>query len=275
MPTLKKVLAVAAAVLAVVGVIACLVMLWFSWSLNTPVTESLVRIVTGAERVLAVVDRGLVRLDDGLETALGAVTKVEETVQSVGETIVETDLAFAVLERTVGDTLFPRLESASETLTTLRETVLAFNDALEAANRLPFFDVPTLTDELQTAADAVEDARTRVAEIRTEMQAIKEEQVSRPVTFVTDRTGPIADRLDTALDTVAATQSSIAARQVRLAALRERLPRLIDLISIAVTLIVVWLIAAQGYVFLRAAEYVMGRKLWAGPETPTGAEASA
>jgi len=258
----KKIVAGAAAVLAVVGIIVCLIIALLSWSFNTPVTDSLVQAVIGAEHLLGVVEGGLARVDEGLGEALSAVTTVEETVRSVGDTIVETDLAFLVLERTVGDTLFPRVAAAQETAATLAGTIVAFNDTLEAANRMPFVDVPTLTDELQTAAGGLEAARAEVEAMRAEMQAIKEEKVSRPVAFVTERTAPIADGLDRALTAVDNTQAGIADRQARLAALRERLPRLIDLISIAVTLVMAWLVAAQTYVFLRMVEYLTGRKLW-------------
>lgn len=270
MPTWKKIVAGAAVALAVVGVIACLIVTLLSWSLNARITTSLVQAVAGAEQLLGVVDGGLTRVDTGLGEALSAVTTVEETVQSVGDTIIETDLAFLVLERTVGDTLFPRVVSARETTANLAGTIVAFNETLEAANRMPFVDVPTLTDELQVAADGLEAARTQVEELRAKMQAIKEEKVSRPVTFVTDRTAPIADGLDRALTAVDNTQAGIAERQARLAALRERLPGLLDLISFVVTLVMIWLIAAQVYVFLRMVEYLTGRKLWVRAEKSAG-----
>jgi hypothetical protein len=252
MPAWKRVLAILAAVLSVVGIIACLVVVWFSWSLNTPVTESLVRLAAGAERVLAVADTGLTRVNDGLATARQAVTTLEETVVSAGETIVETNLAFAVLDRTVGDTLFPRVIAAHETLSAIAETVVAFNDTLEAVNRLPMVEVPTLTVRLENAAERLAAARQRVEELQAGLREIKEEKVSRPVGFITNRTGPLANQLDAVRASVSEAQLQVESALARLAALRERLPRMIDLISIAVTLVMLWLIAAQGYVLFRA-----------------------
>ena len=266
----KKIIAGAAVVLAVVGFIVCLIVALLSWTLNTSITRTLVQTAAAAERLLGTVDGGLTRMDAGLGEALSAVTTVEESVRSAGDTIVETDLAFLVLERTVGDTLVPRVASAQETATNLTATILAFNDTLEAANRMPFVEVPTLTTELQTAADGLEAARAEVEAMRAEMQTIKEQKVSRPVTFVTERTAPIAAGLDRALTAVDSTQAAIADRQARLVDLQERLPRLIDFISIAVTLVMAWLIAAQVYVFLRMVEYLTGRKLWVRAEKSAG-----
>lgn len=258
----RKIIAGAAVVLSVIGVITCLIVILLSWTLNASITRSLVQAVTGAEHLLGVVEGGLTRVDGGLGEALSVVTTVDETVRSAGDTIVETDLAFLVLERTVGDTLFPRVITAQEAATNLAGAIVAFNDTLEAANRMPFVEIPTLTNELQVAAEGLTAARSEVEAMRAEMQAIKEQKVGRPVTFVTSRTTPIAANLDRALTAVGSTQTAIVDRQARLADLRGRLPGLLNLISFLVTLVMIWLVAAQVYVFLRMVEYLTGRKLW-------------
>lgn len=260
MPTLKRVLAVVAAVLAVVGIIVCLAGLWFSWSLNTPVTEALTRVTGGVIQIMTAADNGLGRVDDGLGTARGAVVTVEDTAVSVGDTIVETDLAFAVLEATVGDTLFPRVAAARETAVALAEMLVGVNDTLEAANRLPFVDVPTLSTELAAAGEQLAAAQQAIEETRAELRAIKEEKVARPVTFITDRTGLIIERIDTAAASVQSAQARVEEGLSRMAILRERLPRWIDLISLAATLVLLWLAAAQGYVLVRAVEFLRGRR---------------
>lgn len=261
MPTFKRFLAGTAIVLAALGIIISLVVFWFSWSLNTPVTEELVRLATVAERVLVVADTGLTRIDDGLTTVRNAVTTVEETVQAAGETLVETNLAFTVLERLVGDTLFPRIVSAHETAVALTGTIVAFNDTLEAANRLPFVNVPTLSSELGAAADRLESARARVTEVQDTLRTIKEEKVGRPVAFITNRTTSIGEDLAAAQTTVGDTLAQIDTTQTRIVALRERLPRLIDLLSVMSTLIVAWLVAVQGFALIRAYEFLRGKRI--------------
>ena len=259
MPTFKRFLAGAAIALAALGIIICLVAFWFSWSLNTPVTEELVKLATTAERVLGVADAGLTRIDDGLTTVRNAVTTVEETTQTAGDTLVETNLAFVALERLVGDTLFPRIVAAHETVVALTGTIVAFNDTLETANQLPFINVPTLSSELEAAAGRLESARARVTEIQDGLRAIKEEKVGRPVGFITDRTTAISEDLAAAQTTVGDTLARIDATQTRITALRQRLPRLIDLLSMTITLVAAWLVAAQGFVLVRAYEYLRGR----------------
>jgi hypothetical protein len=261
MPTWKRILAIIAAILATIGIIIGLLAIWFSWAYNTPVTVSLVRYAEGAEQLLTAADDGLTRVDNGLGIALGAVRTVDETARTIGETIVDTNLAFLVLERTVGDTLFPQVLAVHETLTNAAATIVSFNETLESLNSLPFIEVPTLSTELQTAAGRIDTARTRVEEIRTTIREIKEQKVARPVAFVTDRTGPIIENLDATQTLVQDALARINAVLPQLAALRERLPRLIDLISIAVTLVSLWLIAAQGFVLTHAYEYLSGKKI--------------
>lgn len=256
MHVLKTILAVAVVILAVGGVLLAGVGIYYSWALNTPVTQSLTEALAGAERLLTAADGALTRANGGLERAEAAVNTIEGAVTAAGETVVETDLAFLVLERTVGDTLFPAVATAHETLLATTEMIVSFNDTLEAMNRLPLVDVPTLTAELQTAADQVAAAQQTVEEIRAEMRVIKEEQVSRPVTFVTDRTGPLLDGLGQAQAAATRSQANIAATMTAIAARQATLARTVDLLSLGTTAVLLWLIAAQALAGERAVRYL-------------------
>ena len=172
MQTFRRFLAGAAIVLAVAAIIGAIVGVYYAWALNTPVTESLTGVIGGTEQVLAVADGGLTRVASGLETARAATSTIEGAVMAAGDTILQSDIAFTVLERTVGDTLFPALVEASETATAVASTVVATNRALETANQLPFVEVPTFTAELERVAEEVTAARQRVEEIRGEVQAL-------------------------------------------------------------------------------------------------------
>lgn len=259
--TLKKIGAVLVIQLAVLGIILSLAGMVLAWTYNTPVTDSLARIVAGAERVLTAADRGLTVANRGLSAALGAVNTVDGAVRSAGERIVDTNLAFAILERTVGDTLFPRVVAAQETVGAVADTVLAVNDALEAANRLPFVEAPTLTTELGLVADRLASVRARVEEIRDGLRDIKEQKVARPVTFITERTSRLSSEIDAVLTTTTSAQTRIAITLARLANLSRNLPRIIDLISLTITLIALWLLGVQGYALAGAYEYLAGKPI--------------
>lgn len=261
MHTLKQIFRVVVLLIAIVGMILCAVGLYFAWAYNTPVTQTIVQTIGSAVQVLEAADNGLATVNSGLTRAQGAVNTIDGATRSVGELINETDLAFAVLERTVGETLFPRIESAQETIAALAGTVIGVNDALESANKLPFVDLPTLTTELEAASARLAEARARVEEIQANIQAIKEDKVARSVSFVTDRTEPLLAQLGDALAKVTDAQARITATLARLDTLAQRVPGLIDTISIVATLVMIWLFAVQGYLALRLYEILSGKKI--------------
>lgn len=245
MKVLKTILAVVVIFLAITGIILCAVGIVYSWTLNTPVTETLVTTAESVENVLLVADRGLKRVDQAIDGARSAVNTVDGAVRSAGDTIINTDLAFTVLERTVGDELFPRVITARETVVNLAETAVAVNETLETANQLPFVSVPTLTDELQQAAGFLDGVRRSVDEVRSEIQSAKEDAVSRPVEFFTTRTGNMLDGLTSADERVSTSQSQVNQAFIATSTVKANLPRLIDLVSIIATLILMWIIIAQ------------------------------
>ncbi len=256
MHTFKRFLAGAAIVLAVAAIIGASAGVYYAWALNTPVTESLTGVIAGTEQVLGAADGGLTRVAGGLETARAATSTIEGAVMAAGDTILQSDIAFTVLERTVGDTLFPALVQASETATAVAGTVVATNRALETANQLPFVEVPTFTAELDRVAEEVAAARAQVDEIRSEVQALKENAVARPVTAITGRTQPLLQHLVTAQTTATAAQTAIAQRREWLAATQTSLPRTIDRLSLGLTVLLLWTIVGQVALIVLAAAHL-------------------
>lgn len=265
MSTSRKIATVVVLQIAALGVILCAIIIWASWAYNTRVTDSLVRVTAGTERALSAAERGMAMADRSLSTALGAVNTIDGATRAMGERIVETNLAFWLLERTVGETLFPRVLAAQETITAVADTVIGINDALEAANRLPFVEVPTLSNELGIVGGRLAAVRTRVDEMQAAVRDVKERKIARPVSIITSRTGNIITDLDSVLTTLDTTRTRVNVTLSQLASLRVNLPWIIDLISVVITLVMVWLIGTQSYVFLRSYENLAGRRVdWDG-----------
>lgn len=261
MQTFKTILAVIVVMLGVTGIILCGVGIWYSWSLNTPLTEGLTETLTTAESILTRADEGVERINSGIGVARQATSTIQGAVLAAGDTIVNTDIAFTVLERTVGDTLFPVIVEAAESSRAIAGTIIGINDALESANRLPFVEVPTLSDELNVVAAELTAARERVDEIRGEIQTAKETAVGRPVSAVTSRTEPLLERLDVAQATLREVNSRIDRTLAGLGLLRGRLPGLLDALSVVLTLVFLWLILAQGALTWQGWSYLRGRSV--------------
>ena len=77
-------------------------------------------------------------------------------------------------------------------------SLVAFNETLEAANEIPFVEVPTLTTELETASERMATIQSDVEETRAELRSIREEAISKPVTAITMRTTRIITAIATA-----------------------------------------------------------------------------
>jgi hypothetical protein len=256
MRIIKTVLAVVAIFMAITGIILGAVGIGYSWVLNEPVTNTLVKVADSAYQVLTVADEGITRITGNLNNARSAVNTIDGAVRATGETIVETDLAFEILDRTVGDTLFPEIVAARETAQALAETIVAVNTAVVSANELPFINLPTLTDELSAVAELLTGTRERVQEVRAELQLIKETEVGRAVTFITSITEPILEDIDSAQGNLDEAQTRVRQNMIQINATRARLPGLIDLASVAITVVLVWLIIAQLSLLIQCWRYL-------------------
>lgn len=245
MEVFKRILAIIAIVISVVFIVASLAGVLFSWSINTPLTNAITGALTGVERVLTVADTGLERVNTRLAEAQTNVDTIEESVETAGETLSETSLVYQVLDRTVGDELFPKVAAAGETIVTIRDSVVAFNETLESINGIPFVEVPTLTENLETAAQRLETVQSDVEETRAELRVIREEAISKPVTAITDRTTRISDGLEAAQTTLSGTQINIDDNLESIGRIKARVPGLIDLVSLLFSFIFFWIALGQ------------------------------
>ena len=245
METVKKVLAGLVIAISIIGIAICLVGIFYSWSLNTPVTNAIEGALSGVEKFLTITDDALGVVANELGDAGTAVTTIEDAIVDAGETINETNIAFELVDRTVGDTLFPKIERVAGVTGNVANTVVAFNDTLEAANKIPFVEVPTLTTKLEEFSMKVSQVQSEVQATRDELQTIKEEKVSKPVNAITDRTTRITSGLSEVQAAVGVVQTDIDASLAEVGKIKSNVARTIDLISIAITIVLLWLILAQ------------------------------
>lgn len=274
MKTLKRVVAVIAIIVSVLVLLISVGGLAGSWAVNGALTNAVTRVLTGVERALDVTDNGLERVDARVEGARANVDMIEEAVTRVGDDVKETSFALLLIEKTVGEELLPKIDSARETLSTVRASVIAFNDALEAANELPFVSTPTLTEELEAASERVSEAQTSVEEIKTSVDVAKSEAVEGVVTFITSRTSKIDSALADLQATVADYRSQISAIEEEVASLESTLTFWIDVMAIVMMLWFLWIAISQvavlglSWSYLRRGELALGRR----PETARAEE---
>lgn len=245
MEVLKRILGIASIIISVIFIIACLAGIFFSWYINTPITNAITGILNGVEKVLVVSESSLERVNSELSVAQTNIDTIEENVETAGDMLSETNIVYELLDRTVGEELFPKIAAASDTLMSIRDSVISFNEILVSLNDIPIIEVPTLTEELGSAAESMAAVQSDAEEFRAELHAIKEEAISKPVTEITDRTARISGELEATQQMVSNTQANINEDVETISSIRARVPGLIDLSSVALSFVFLWLAFGQ------------------------------
>lgn len=271
MRTFKRVLAIVVIVLCVVGILAAAAGIVGVWRANGPVTQALVKTVSGLEAVVGGIGDGLERLTARLDAASGAVALIEDTVTVAGDTLAQSTPVLELLSRFFGDQLLPSVSAGLETARSLGASALAVNSALETVNSLTAMSVPTLPPELTSLAQDLVDLENQVKQGAQEIKDMKVAAVESVVTPVTERTAKMQLRLDGASAKVSAASERLSETEAGLAQVREQLPLTIDLASIAATLVLAWLILAQVSLLVHAREHLRTPA----PATPPPAESTA
>ena len=245
MGTLKRVLATIAIIIAILVAFISVGGVAGAWVVSGVLTRGAERILAGAERALDVTSDGLNRVDTRLEGARVSVKTVEDTVGQIGDDVVEAKFALAIIEKTVGEELFPRVDAARETIGAIRASVIALNNTLEAANELPFVSVPTLTDELQSVSDRVTETRTTVDEIRTAIANAKTGAIDTVVDAVASRTSALDDGLAAVQGLVSEYDAKVSSARAEVTSLKSKIATGLDVIAIVFTLWFLWVAVSQ------------------------------
>ena len=280
MRAFKRILAFVAIGLCVLGILAAAAGIVGVWRANGPVTQTLVKTVSGLETVVGGIGDGLDRLTELLDAASSAVALIEDTVTVAGDTLAQSTPVLELLTRIFGDQLLPSVSAGLETARSLGETALAVNSALETVNSLPGISVPTLPPELTSLAQDLVDLESQVKQGAQEVKDMKVAAVESVVTPVTERTGKMQSSLGGISAKASTASERLSETEAGLAQLREQLPLYIDLASIGATLILAWLILAQvsllvhARVYLRSTAAATAAPAESAPEPAGGSEAA-
>ena len=261
METLKRILAGLVIFLCVLGILVAAFGVVAIWRVNTPVTDNLTQLLTSIDGFLELVETGLVTFNIALSDVVDLVQSLETTVVETGETVKETNLMLLAIDATIGDKLFPLLEKASDTIEMVIDSVIAVNEALEAVNAIPFVTVSTLTADLEAAETGIIEIQNDVEETQKTIQTTKEEAVDTVVTPISTRLSEMDRALQDVSNISTESESQVTASREGIADVIQKLPGWINLASVTMTLLMAWLIFAQGsllllsYVYIRTGEF--------------------
>jgi hypothetical protein len=166
------------------------------------------------------------------------VVEVETAVLEAGDVLKENSIIGHVISQTIGAELAPTIKTAKETATTIAALTLALNDAIDAANEIPFINldgtVPTL---IQDASEGIVQLDSDITELKTELVERREGRVEGGVEKITGYTTGITEGIQAAQSNLQEFDTELGTLSAELAALKISLPHTYTLITIGVNLI--------------------------------------
>jgi hypothetical protein len=255
MSTFKKVLAVIVIVIAALGILLDAAGIILAWSVNTPMTNAIVGPLTqiqNANRQLSeLVDQGNGLTGDVLDQ-LNQVQASASQMQANFET--GTPLLDLVSNLT-GVDLNTKLEQAYTTLSAIQGGVNSLNASIQTFDALPFVNIPRLAEGTQEIDALLEQLVNGIDSLRQQATALKEQASQQFIQPVLDTIGGIIATFTNLQSRLQQIQARMAAADTALSNLIARIPGIIDLLSIGLTVELLWLILAQAALIYLALVY--------------------
>jgi hypothetical protein len=253
------ILSVLVMVLNVAGIIGV-------WVANEPVTNTILDVLAPVEQTLDLVADLLDRISAGLERARGVVNTIDAIAETLGDRVEENRLILNLISRALGEELGPVVETTGEVVRTAEAAATTVQNGLEIADALPFIslgDGQLETTRIARMATRVSDLSTTIGELDASVQERRSEAAENIVSRITDRTSEMSAFLDDIQAEVDGYQAQISDIQERVATLKARIPLWIDMSSIAITLLLLWLALSQVSVFIHGWSFFSGQDLLA------------
>ena len=266
MTLIKRILAVTVMVLSVVMIILWVVGMVGNWMANKALTDATVQVLSGIDTVLGRTEQALTRLDTVVGDARDRVAAFDQEVANAGENFVENPVILTALSERLDLGIGPALEEVREAVQSIRETVIAVQNTIQALNSMPFISIGgSVADEgqLQALSDSVTDLTEGIQEIRDGIREAK----AGAATEVVSALGTGTSRLDAGLEDIDTTVSGygtqVSTLRTQVSELKSALTLWLDLASVVITLVLLWLIFAHVVTFVFGLSLFKGENLFA------------
>jgi methyl-accepting chemotaxis protein len=237
-----------------------------AWAVNEPLTKGVVGILEPVEQTLDLAGDLLDRISAGVERARGVVSTIDAAAELLGDNIEENRPLLNLISKALGDELGPVVENVGEIVSTARAAATTIQNALEIVDGLPFVSLGEdglESTRIEKMANRISDVATSLEELDTSVQERRSEATEEIVGRITSRTAEISAFLDDLQSEVEGYRAQITDLQERVAILKARVPLWIDLGSIGLTLLFVWLGLSQVSIFIHGWSFFTGQDLLA------------
>lgn len=266
MNTGRRILGIVLMVLTVLLLLLSIGGIAGTWWLNSTLSNGIVRILTSVDNTLEMTDGNLDQLETRLTDARERIDAFEESVATAGQNLAENPVILTTLSERLDVQLEPAITRVRETVQSLRETVVSIQNAIDALNAIPFVSIDeklTVRSRLQSLTDGLDELNAGVAALRETFRQAREEAASQLVAVVDQVTGQLDGGLATINGTVAEYRSQVNTLRTEAATLRTNLIRWLDVISVVLTIVLLWMFFSQVVVFTLGLSIYRQRNLFA------------
>ncbi len=274
--TIKRILAVALAVLAVVGVLLMIGAIVGTWIINGQVSDLTVtqldRVDMGIDRIVLVINQ----IDDQLDDINDIVKAIETAALSLGGVLEENSIVVNLIEELLGVELGSRAERAKEAVGSIVSAADGIDNTLQTIDSLPFVSLLDNRPNLEVfgdVADGLEGFQTDAAEAREVVGERRTEIIQGGVSIVTERTSKLSGGIDNVQGLMGDVSSQLATLRVRIQETRDSFSRSLDLLTLLINLILLLtvlaflsLFALSVSLFRRPEQSFRELVRWSGPE---------
>jgi uncharacterized phage infection (PIP) family protein YhgE len=225
------------------------------WVYNQPLTERALTLIESTSQDLEGAAAAIELSKAELISANAQLDLLQAILETLGINAEEDLNRLADIVGRVEDTLSPVLDSVAGGISTLRESLLTIKETLERINELPLINIqiPGI-DEIEHGAEQLQNLQNQIEE-----GGGKIEQLSQTTQDTVDSLSTGFAKLETSITTLLVTLDEYAEKidstQEQLTYLETNFPTWIDYISVALTVILVWLGISQVGLFILGWSY--------------------
>ena len=250
MNTLKRIGHFLLVIIAILVIVLSASGIYGTWWLHRTVTDVTLQVFSIVNTGVAVVDNGVAVVGGLVQDGRTEVQQAETTITTVGANLQENSPVLTALNTRLETRLAPTVSKVQTTLAPVRGALQTINVVVSILNSLPFVqeNAPAV-DRLDTALTRLDllaaDVRQLDDTLRASVVEGKNQLTQEAVTTLTTLTTRIDTGLSEVQSTVQSVQNDIAVLQGRIQARQERLLLIYNLVAVALTLLLIWLIYSQ------------------------------
>ena len=252
---IKPIIGLALLILSVIFFLVSLGGLIGIWVYNQPLTERAVTLIETTSQDLEGAAAAIELSKAELISARAQLDLLQAILETLGINAEEDLNRLADIVGRVEDTLSPVLDSVAGGISTLRESLLTIKDTLERINELPLVNIqiPGI-DEIEQGAEQLQNLQNQIEE-----GGGKIEQLSQTTQDTVDSLSTGFAKLEESIASLLVTLDEYAEKiestQEQLTYLETNLPTWIDMTSVVLTILLVWLGISQVGLFILGWSY--------------------